>query len=337
MYERIRFIIIFLISIMVGCTTLSDEEKIKFREAIEKGDRGYVEYILSKGVDLNDEKEFGYVPLHIAVQENNMELVKLFLEKGADINAVDGWKQNCLFKTYNIEMVKYLIEHGANVNQIDIHGVIPLLNVTWYYDLAKLYIEKGANIYHEDEEGDSILFYALMNDNYDLVEYLIKVKKINIRNKNNKGYNPIIWYCAAGGGNIKIANLIIRAGVDVNDSNEDGVNAIIASILNTRCNRKVFKKRTYDILKNISFLKYIVKQGIDINHKDNYGNTSLHYAIKLSREKEIIKLLLDYGADVNIKNKHGETPLDIALEKGDKDIVNLLKVYTTKKGRNKNY
>jgi len=42
-------------------------------------------------------------------------------------------------------------------------------------------------------------------------------------------------------------------------------------------------------------------------------------------------LLLDYGAEVNIKNNKGKTPLDIAIEKGDTEIINLLRRYSGKR------
>jgi len=277
-------ICIILIITVAGCNTLSEEEKEKFREAIKNDDRRYIEYILSKGVNLNDEKVFGYLPLHIAAGANNIELIELFLKHGANINSVDGLKQNCLFKAYNINTVKYLIEHGANVNQVDMNGDTPLLNVAWNYGLAKLYIEKGSNINHKDQHGNTIFLSSILFNNNKLVRYLIKNKKI-----------------------------------DINEVNDIGSNALMLFLF-------VNKKRIEDK----GLITLLIKEGININHQDNYGHTALHDGVMLGHKKEIIKLLLDNGADVNIKNKNGKTPLDIAMEKGDKDIINLLKMYAKK-------
>jgi ankyrin repeat protein len=118
--------------------------------------------------------------------------------------------------------------------------------------------------------------------------------------------------------------LIDAKVVNVNNVNELGLNALILHIM---CGSKGKYKNT-SIYKKI--IIYLIKGGININHQDNDGNTALHIAIKLRQNNEIIKLLLDNGADVNIKNKNGKTPLDIAMEKGDKDIINLLKMYAKK-------
>lgn len=282
-------IIIILLSI-VSCNRLSKEESERFKEAILKDDRAYIQYILSKGLDLNDEDMFGYIPLHIAVGANNRELIDIFLQHGADINCVDGLKCNCLFKTYDIETVKYLIERGANVNQVNKYGEIPLFNVTWYYDLAKLYIESGSDIHQKDELGFSILFSIIMNNNYKLLKYLIEKKSI-----------------------------------DINDTSKDGFNSLIWFFINRRFINRKFVNEINE--KDKSILKLLIKNKININHQDKYQNTALHYAVRYEYEKEFIRILLDNSAKVEIKNIQGETPLDIAVEKGRKDIIDLLKRY----------
>ncbi|MBO7641621.1 MAG: ankyrin repeat domain-containing protein [Alphaproteobacteria bacterium] len=64
-------------------------------------------------------------------------------------------------------------------------------------------------------------------------------------------------------------------------------------------------------------------EGIDINKKDEYGNTALAKAAG-SYSFESAKCLLRAGADVNSQNVHGETPLLYAVDKEDKRMVNLL-------------
>lgn len=46
---------------------------------------------------------------------------------------------------------------------------------------------------------------------------------------------------------------------------------------------------------------------VDINQKDEFGNTALHIATK-ANQREIIKLLLQAGASRNIKNNEGNSP-----------------------------
>ena len=51
-------------------------------------------------------------------------------------------------------------------------------------------------------------------------------------------------------------------------------------------------------------------KGADVNSKDNYGNTPLHYAV-LGGHTEIAELLIAEGADVNARRDDGMTPVDL--------------------------
>ena len=53
---------------------------------------------------------------------------------------------------------------------------------------------------------------------------------------------------------------------------------------------------------------------IDVNIKNNDGNTPLHYLVRLSNTNDhqlltVIQSMIEKGADVNCANKYGETPL----------------------------
>lgn len=63
----------------------------------------------------------GLKPLHYAVYGNNLDVVKLLLVRGSNINAVDdvGYSAMHLCAEHgNYEMTEYLINHGAQVRVI---------------------------------------------------------------------------------------------------------------------------------------------------------------------------------------------------------------------------
>ncbi len=73
-----------------------------------------------------------------------------------------------------------------------------------------------------------------------------------------------------------------------------------------------------------SMEKLLKLPGLDINVKDNVGDTALLLAAK-SGHKKVIELLLKYpGIDVNAKNTSGETALISAVRSGSKEIVEFL-------------
>lgn len=67
---------------------------------------------------------------------------------------------------------------------------------------------------------------------------------------------------------------------------------------------------------------------IDINHKNNEGNTALIYSV-LNNNIQISTMLLKHGADVNIKNALGETAIQIASLKQFDQIEQLLIQFKT--------
>jgi len=60
----------------------------------------------------------------------------------------------------------------------------------------------------------------------------------------------------------------------------------------------------------------LLKAGLDPNSIDNFGQTPLHYAIRMGN-KRAMELLLEAGADPNAKEiTHGNTPLHLAATIG---------------------
>ena len=74
---------------------------------------------------------------------------------------------------------------------------------------------------------------------------------------------------------------------------------------------------------NLEFVKTILEYGLDVNIKDNDGDTALIWA-SMYDYTEVVKLLLESGADVNIKNNYGNTALIWASYNGHTEIVKLL-------------
>ena len=73
---------------------------------------------------------------------------------------------------------------------------------------------------------------------------------------------------------------------------------------------------------DIKAVQQFIAAGSDVNAKNDYGVTPLHYAA--IGHKEIAELLISKGADVNAKDNWGRTPLIYAGVKGHKEIVELL-------------
>ncbi|KAI8906913.1 ankyrin repeat protein, partial [Gorgonomyces haynaldii] len=73
---------------------------------------------------------------------------------------------------------------------------------------------------------------------------------------------------------------------------------------------------------NLRQIRDMIRSGVDINQKDTFGMTALHYAAE-EGHLEIVRLLLQKGALASVSN-HGETPLQLAQDNGHSEICKLL-------------
>ena len=88
-------------------------------EPIENRDVAAVKNALARHADVNELDGSGFTPLHLAVSQNNVEIIELLLKAGADVRQVDRSGLDALSEAVMCnrpEIVKLLLDHGAPVN-----------------------------------------------------------------------------------------------------------------------------------------------------------------------------------------------------------------------------
>jgi ankyrin repeat protein len=125
----------------------------------------------------------GWTALHLNF--GNLEIVKLTLDSGADINAVskNGFSATPLqgaaaFK--QIDLARLLIARGANVNCRGEGGGSPLHEAagSGQIELAKLLLDHGANLNAKDDKGKTPLTIALEYKQTEMAKFLRERKAI---------------------------------------------------------------------------------------------------------------------------------------------------------------
>lgn len=106
-----------------------DKDGVKYEPNIE-----IIKLLIENGADVNNKNLVDSSPLHYAVELKNTEIIKLLIDKGADVNA-----KNCIGDTplhravfNSFENTKILINNGADIKAKDKDGKTPL-------DIAKEY------------------------------------------------------------------------------------------------------------------------------------------------------------------------------------------------------
>lgn len=126
----------------------------------------------------------GRTALVAAVTSNNISLVQLFIEAGADVNApaTNDVARNALqaaVEVGNLELVRILLRAGANVNAppAAMYGVTALqaAAIGGYVGIARILLENGADVSAEpsEYEGRTALEGAAEHGRIDMLQLLL--------------------------------------------------------------------------------------------------------------------------------------------------------------------
>ncbi len=237
------------------------------------------------------------------------QAIKLIIA-GADINIINnrGFYTLMAAIIYNYKfIVQLFIDWGSKFDAKDKNGMTPMMLTCKYnhLDIAKLLISLGANINIQNNNGNTALAIAANNNHIDMVKILLNSNNIIFKDTQNS--DALLF--SVMNKNFDIAKILIEAGADINVKSRYHNTPLSLAIYNDYENIvKLLLDHGANIDKSaiiaakqghINIMKLLIKYKVDINIKDEWGNTPLIYAI-LKNNKNMEKLLLDNGADNNI-------------------------------------
>ena len=168
-------------------------------------------------------------------------------------------------------------------------------------------LDNGLNVnvsFPPDESefsGMTVLMVASLHDNPELVEELIK-RGADVNLKRYVGDTALIF--AAGTGNVKTVNALLRAGANPNAtvmSPHAGEITPLNSAINSRSPN------------SIEVAKLLIGARAEMNPRGNFFASPLMNSVD---DLEMVKLLIASGAEVNQKNFRGATALMVAAGAG---------------------
>jgi ankyrin repeat protein len=148
--------------------------------AARAGDFLPIEKLVKQGfpVDLRSQNAGAMRPLQLAAQLGHVALVEKLLTLGAKPNLAleQGWLASPLYRAAengNVAIAQILIDHGADVN-FDTNYTALSAAIEWKHpDIAKLLIEKGANLNTVRRDGHCPLTLAATHNLPEIVELLL--------------------------------------------------------------------------------------------------------------------------------------------------------------------
>lgn len=220
----------------------------------------------------------------------------------------------------NEELVSFAINHtpGDKIEE--------LMDTTWFtkpsnffykvpnhhvFKALKVYINKGViDKSHVDVEGRNILMLAVIFNEKEWVENLVKSGDVDINKEDNNGDTALIFssYQDVSSG---ITELLLVHGANSQHINGKGDSALIIAAIRA----------------NFSTIKILLGHNVDVNISDAENESALTIAVK-NKQINIVKFLLDNNADVNHGIKSSFTALFHAIS--NQDIPMIIYLLTVK-------
>uniref|UniRef100_A0A8C3KIN0 Ankyrin 3 n=1 Tax=Calidris pygmaea TaxID=425635 RepID=A0A8C3KIN0_9CHAR len=127
------------------------------------------------------------------------------------------------------------------------------------------------------------------------------------RDRKKKSDANASYLRAARAGNLEKALDYLKSGVDINISNQNGLNAL-----------HLASKEGH-----VEVVSELIQRGASVDAATKKGNTALHIA-SLAGQAEVVKVLVTNRANVNAQSQNGFTPLYMAAQENHLEVVKFL-------------
>lgn len=124
-----------------------------------------VKFVMAQGVNLalQDSQGKNWIPLHWAAKNTNLPMIKLLLNRGAEVDTRDHLGRTSLHlgSWFGPEVVRFLLENGADTAARDMNGYTPLHTAVRHSEeVMKVLLEKGADVNAKDDSGSTPMLVA---------------------------------------------------------------------------------------------------------------------------------------------------------------------------------
>ncbi len=131
--------------------------------AVFNGKLDIVKKMLARGADIEDPDIWGQTPLmYTSYDKKGVEIAEELFDNGADIEARDLGGASLLIVTImsdDLNMIKFFLEQGANIDCVDDHFWSPLMYAAenGVYEIIKELLDQGADRSLVDRNGKTFM------------------------------------------------------------------------------------------------------------------------------------------------------------------------------------
>uniref|UniRef100_A0A914GWG7 Protein kinase domain-containing protein n=1 Tax=Globodera rostochiensis TaxID=31243 RepID=A0A914GWG7_GLORO len=271
--------------------------------AVYKGDKGALQTLLEAGAEPNATAAAPGVPppLHLAAMSGNVEVLRVLVAHGANLQAQDFVRYTALHcATYfgHVQVVRELLEAGADpnasggVHDRPIHIAAGKANPA----MLKAFLEAGADPTLPDDEGNTALHFAAKTGHCTSMGLLLdRAKDARQFALQSNLYGDTALHSACYCGRMDaVKQLLAAAGSEVLGME----NLFSETPLMAACTAGRFE-----------LVCFLMRQPeVDPNHQAQDGHTALHSAC-FHGHIRVVQYLLDNGADQSLTARAVDSPL----------------------------
>ncbi len=269
------------------------EERGDLIEALAVGCSVRAEQLLRAGADPNQTFEDGWTVLYAAIQQGSLEIVRLLLDAGANLENPTDETPLCVAAEHDRpEIARLLIDRGAPIEPSDENTCFPLLEAAWYgsNEVVSLLLSAGADPNTRSKSGSTPLGAAADGNRIESMRLLIEAgADVNTVTKDGEPLLPAHGYY-----NRSVTQELIRAGASVDATMRDGQTALMRACESGWS----------------PVAKLLLEAGADPNRKDNNRYTPLMHTVG-GGYVDCIPLLAAHGADPTATTLQGKTARDL--------------------------
>jgi len=320
-----------LVCVRLSCPTVGTAQvNDDLHKAVADGDISRVTALIDKGVDLNARDGTGQTPLMTAANNNRVEILRLLLQKGADVNEkvsggtpawMNGWTALMVAANHgNCGAVRVLLDGGANPKSTaDVGSTVLMVALGCRDDIMGALQRVGADSDVKRDSG-ALMSAALTGDLNAVRTLLDKGTDVNAKWQGEGTALAV----AAVAGHLDVVKLLLERGADVNGRTSEGHTTLMLTVENASDVEAIRRlvalnpRAKQDALGSTpqptaAIVRALLDGGADVNAVTNEGGTALMYAVSAG-DPEIVRTLTEKGARVNARNNRGQPALMIAIE-----------------------
>lgn len=317
--------------------------RTSIHDAAAKGDLQAVTAAVEKDASqVRTRDKVGNTPLHYAAIAGSVSIVEWLLSKGADIDAENTESMTPLLEAVRNgkdAAARVLIEKGART-----FGALHRAATTNRTAVMELLIAKGADIEARDSQGYTALTLITRSSGpFEALELLVK-KGANINLPDSLGNTPLDNAIIYANADDRAIDLLLARSPEINTAPE-----AVASILSAAARRghvrlfEYYRERGGEALfadestrraimrsamtgGSVELVKTLQARGIPLDLSANQnGATPVHSLASNPKAVDMITLLVRNGADLNARTNNGRSAYNVAEEAGNRDVAALLR------------